>query len=79
MMEPDLERIARNMANLRTVDEVAQDAVASMKEALESQAASAAELGRRIWWLNVWLLVVTIAIGAMTLVQALAAWKVLAR
>ena len=32
-------------------------------------------LGTRIWWLNVWLLIVTVAIGAMTLVQAAAAWR----
>jgi len=75
---PDFdERLARIMADLRTADDVAQDAVSALKEVLAAQAASADKLGRRIWWLNVWLLVVTVAIGLMTLVQAAVAWKIL--
>jgi len=78
-MSDDDRRLERITANLRTTDEVAQDAVVSLKKALDTHAASADALGNRIWWLNVWLLVVTVAIGALTFVQALAAWKVLTR
>jgi len=47
--------------------------------ALDRSERSATALGKRIKTLNVWLLVVTIAIGAMTVVQALAAFRSLMR
>jgi hypothetical protein len=79
MEESGLERLEHIMANLRTVDDVAGDAVASLKEALASQEASAAKLGERIWWLNVWLLVITVAIFALTTVQVAVALRWIGR
>ena len=37
-----------------------------LKDGIEAQARSSTALGGRIWWLNVWLLVFTIAIFVLT-------------
>ena len=50
-----------------------------LKDALEVQERSSTRLGERIRKLNVWLLWVTMAIGALTIVQVLAAMKVIGR
>jgi hypothetical protein len=50
-----------------------------LKVAIEIQERTSTELNKRIERLNVWLLVVTVAIGMMTLVQAAAAWRTLTR
>ncbi len=55
------------------------DAFRRMVGGLETSERSATQLATRIKTLNVWLLVVTIAIGAMTVVQALAAFRSLMR
>jgi hypothetical protein len=41
-------------------------------KALEASEQSSASLGKRIWWLNLWLLVFTIAICGLTLVLVVA-------
>lgn len=53
------------------------EAIRRVVAALEANEKSAKTLGTRIWWLNVVLLAVTVAIAAMTLVQAAAAWRTL--
>jgi len=50
-----------------------------LKGAVDEQNRASTALAKRIEALNVWLLVVTVAIGAMTLVQAVAAWRSLMR
>ena len=47
--------------------------------ALKASDQSATALGNKIWWLNVWLLIFTVVICALTIVQAYAAWKTLPR
>jgi hypothetical protein len=54
------------------------DAMRRVADALDPNENSAITLGTRIWWLNVWLLIVTVS-GAMTLEQAAAAWRSLVR
>jgi len=41
------------------------------KDATEAQSQAANDLGRRIWWLNVWLLVFTVMICGLTVVLVL--------
>ncbi len=45
--------------------------------ALEKQAASSDALGRRMWWLNVWLLVVAVVGLGLTAVPLLVAFKLI--
>ena len=54
------------------------DAMRRVAGALDPNENSAITLGTRIGWLNVWLLIVTVS-GAMTLEQAVAAWRSLVR
>jgi hypothetical protein len=54
------------------------DAMRRVADALDPNENAAITLGTRIWWLNVWLLIVTVS-GAMTLERAAAAWRSLVR
>ena len=45
--------------------------------ALEKQATSSDTLGRRMWWLNVWLLVVAVVGLGLTAVPILIAFKII--
>jgi ABC-type Fe3+-siderophore transport system permease subunit len=47
--------------------------------ALEASERSATELGQRIWWLNLWLLVFTIVICGLTIVLVLGELDVMRR
>lgn len=42
-------------------------------------AAESTKLANRLWWLNVWLLIVTVALSALTIAQILIALKVIGR
>lgn len=50
------------------------DATFDLIESLDQQTQSSTKLGNRIWWLNVWLLLFTIAIFVLTFVQVWIAW-----
>jgi hypothetical protein len=50
-----------------------------LQGAIAAQERSSTALGVQLRQLNVWLLVVTVAIGALTLVQVLAALRVIGR
>jgi hypothetical protein len=48
-------------------------------KALEASERSATKLGKRIWWLNLWLLVFTIVICGLTIVPVLVELGVMRR
>ncbi len=55
------------------------EALRRVVQALEASERSANQLGKRIWWLNLWLLVFTIVICGLTIVLLLVELGVMRR
>ncbi len=77
--QSDSQLVSSAFASGATQGAYAVEMMRRLKDSLERHEKASANLGNKIWWLNVWLLVFTIAIFGLTSVLAWATLRAVVR